>query len=186
MSYKRNQIEEAIARIVDPNCEEPPSELRTRIKRLLDLDRSIGRKPRSKDAEEANFGFFSEEAPGTGADIMFSEYERLRTIKWTEDHGARLATELRSFNHAPRPSRSRKGTRADTPARPRQTIRLGSDTRKSPPRRYRSRQYGSGISYHCFEGATRAGRSADSPVIGCVPWMGRRSANSVAMSVPRA
>ena len=70
MSYKRNQIEEAITRIVVPNCEEPPSELRTRIKRLLELDRSIGRKPRSKDAEEANFGFFSEEAPGTGADII--------------------------------------------------------------------------------------------------------------------
>ena len=75
MSYKRNQIEEAIARIFVPNCEEPPSELRTRIKRLLDLDRSIGRKLRSKDAEEANFGFFSEEAPGTGAVISFSEYD---------------------------------------------------------------------------------------------------------------
>jgi hypothetical protein len=75
MSYQRNQIEEAIARIFAPNCEKPPSELRTRIKRLLDLDRSIGRKPRSKDAEEANFGFFSEEAPGTGAVISFSEYD---------------------------------------------------------------------------------------------------------------
>jgi hypothetical protein len=49
--------------------------LRTRIKRLLDLDRSMGRKVRSKDAEEANFAFFSEEAPGTGADIWFSEYD---------------------------------------------------------------------------------------------------------------
>jgi hypothetical protein len=75
MSYKRNQIEEAIARIFIPNCEKPPSELRTRIKRLLDLDRSMGRKLRSKDPEKANFGFFSEEAPGTGADISFSEYE---------------------------------------------------------------------------------------------------------------
>jgi cytochrome c553 len=75
MSYKRNQIEEAIARIFDPNSKEPPSELRTRIKRLLELDRSIGRKRRSKDAEEANFAFFSDEAPGTGADILFSEYE---------------------------------------------------------------------------------------------------------------
>jgi hypothetical protein len=75
MSYKRNQVEEAITRIVAPNCEKPPSELRTRIKRLLDLDRSIGRKVRSKDAEEANFGFFSGEAPGTGADVSFSEYE---------------------------------------------------------------------------------------------------------------
>ena len=70
MSYKRNQVEEAIARIFFPNCEKPPSELRTRIKRLLELDRSIGRKLRSKDAEEANFGFFSEEAPGTGAVIF--------------------------------------------------------------------------------------------------------------------
>jgi len=75
MSYKRNQIEEAIARIFDPNCEQPPSELRTRIKRLLELDRSIVRRLGSKEAEEANFGFFSEEAPGTGADILFSEYE---------------------------------------------------------------------------------------------------------------
>jgi hypothetical protein len=75
MSYKRNQIEEAIARTFDPNCQEPPSELRTRMKRLLELDRSIGRKRRSKDAEEANFAFFSDEAPGTGADILFSEYE---------------------------------------------------------------------------------------------------------------
>src|SRR5262245_21116249 len=75
MSYKRNQIEEAIARIFDPSSQKPPSELRTRIKRLLELDRSIGRKVRSKEPEEANFAFFSEEAPGTGADILFSEYE---------------------------------------------------------------------------------------------------------------
>jgi hypothetical protein len=75
MSFKRNQIEEAIARIFAPNCEKPPSELRTRIKRLLELDRSVGRMLRSKDAEKASFGFFSEEAPGTGAVISFSEYE---------------------------------------------------------------------------------------------------------------
>jgi hypothetical protein len=75
MSYKRNQIEKAIARVFDPNRETPSSELRTRIKRLLELDRSIGRKVRSKDPKEANFAFFSEEALGTGAVILFSEYE---------------------------------------------------------------------------------------------------------------
>jgi hypothetical protein len=75
MSYKRNQIEEAIARISVANYKKPSSELRTRIKRLLDLDRSMGRKLRSKDPEEANFAFFSEEAPGTGVDISFSEYD---------------------------------------------------------------------------------------------------------------
>jgi hypothetical protein len=75
MSYKRNQVEEAIAHLIVPNCEKPSSELRTRIKRLLDLDRSMGRKLRYKDAEEANFAFFSEKSPGTGADISFSKYE---------------------------------------------------------------------------------------------------------------
>jgi hypothetical protein len=75
MSYKRNQIEEAIARTFDPNCENPPLELRTRIKRLLDLDRSIGRRPLSKRAEEANFAFFNCKAPGTGTVVLFSEYE---------------------------------------------------------------------------------------------------------------
>jgi hypothetical protein len=75
MSYKRNQIEEAITRILAPDSEKPPSELRTRIKRLLELDRSIGRKLRSNDAKEANFAFFSDQAPGTGAVISFSEYE---------------------------------------------------------------------------------------------------------------
>jgi hypothetical protein len=75
VSYKRNQIEAAIARIFYPDRQQPPSELRTRIKRLLELDRSMGRKIRSKDPEEANFAFFSNEAPGTGADISFSDYE---------------------------------------------------------------------------------------------------------------
>ena len=78
MSYKRNQVELAIARIFSANFREPPSELRTRIKRLLELDRAIGRKRGSKDAEKANFAFFSEEAPGTGGDISISEYEVCR------------------------------------------------------------------------------------------------------------
>jgi hypothetical protein len=75
MSYKRNQIEEAISRMFAPDCERPSAELRTRVKRLLELDRSVGRTLRSKNAELANYGFFSEDAPGTGAVISFSEYE---------------------------------------------------------------------------------------------------------------
>jgi hypothetical protein len=75
MAYKRNQVETAIARIFDPDCQEPPSDLRTRIKRLLELDRTLGRKLRSGNAEEANYAFYSDEPPGTGADISFSEYE---------------------------------------------------------------------------------------------------------------
>jgi hypothetical protein len=75
MSYKRSQLEAAITRLFKPDSNEPASELRTRIKRLLELDRNLGRKLRSQDPEEGNFAFFSEEPPGTGADISFSEYE---------------------------------------------------------------------------------------------------------------
>ena len=71
MSYKRNQIEEAIARLFDPKSEAVPVDLRTRIKRLFELDRSLGRSVRSKDPEQANYAFFGDEAPGTGADIFF-------------------------------------------------------------------------------------------------------------------
>ena len=45
---------------IRPKLRKPPLELRRCIKRLLKLDRSIGRNLRSKDAEEANFAFFSE------------------------------------------------------------------------------------------------------------------------------
>src|SRR5262249_34467299 len=103
MPYKRNQIEEAIGRIFDPNCDKPPSELRTRIKRLLELDRSMGRKVRSKDPEEGNFAFFSEEAPGTGVDISFSEYEafaliiglRIMNHRWTQSFAVSVMRRVR-------------------------------------------------------------------------------------------
>jgi hypothetical protein len=103
MSFKRNQIEEAIARIFDPNCREPPSDLRTRIKRLLELDRSMGRKVRSKDPEERNFAFFSEEAPGTGVDISFSEYDafalinglRIMTHRWPQGFAVSVMRRVR-------------------------------------------------------------------------------------------
>jgi hypothetical protein len=75
MSYKRSQLEAAITRLFNPGSNEPASELRTRIKRLLELDRNLGRNRRSQDADKRSFAFFSEEAPGTGSDISFSEYE---------------------------------------------------------------------------------------------------------------
>src|SRR5947208_3467711 len=75
MTYKRNQLEEAIGRISQPTAPELSSDLRIRIKRLIEVDRTRGRSRRSSDPERANFAFFSEESPGTGADVQFSEYE---------------------------------------------------------------------------------------------------------------
>jgi hypothetical protein len=75
LEYKRNQEEEAISRVLHPDAAKPSAVVRTKMKRLLDLDRSRGRNPRSTDPELANFAFFSEDAPGKGVEISFSPYE---------------------------------------------------------------------------------------------------------------
>lgn len=73
--YKRNQVEEAIARTManHPNAE--PSELPTRIKRLLDADRAKGCTKRSNDPERSNYAFYSDKSPGKGVEVNFTDYE---------------------------------------------------------------------------------------------------------------
>jgi hypothetical protein len=73
--YKRNQIEEAISGVLEPRSTAPTAELRTRLKRLLETDRALGRVQRSADPERANYAFYSAEAPGSGVEVWFSEYE---------------------------------------------------------------------------------------------------------------
>jgi hypothetical protein len=73
--YKRNQIEEAISGVLEPRSREPSMELRTRLKRLLDTDRALGREPRSKDPVRANYAFYSIDPPGSGVEVWFTEYE---------------------------------------------------------------------------------------------------------------
>jgi hypothetical protein len=75
LEYKRNQIEEAISRVLEPSSPEPTSELRTRLKRLLEADRAAGRTARSSNPELANYAFYSAEPPGSGVEVWFSEYE---------------------------------------------------------------------------------------------------------------
>jgi hypothetical protein len=73
--YKRNQVEEAISRVLAPRSQGPSSELRTRLKRLLETDRALGRVPRSNDPTRTNYAFFSSGARGSGVEVWFSEYE---------------------------------------------------------------------------------------------------------------
>lgn len=75
MRFKRNQVEEAISGMYDPGARAPSVELKTRLKRLLETDRDLGRKPRSTDPEEATYAFFSAKPPGSGVEVWFSEYE---------------------------------------------------------------------------------------------------------------
>jgi hypothetical protein len=73
--FKRNQVEEAIAIVLEPGSAKPSSEMRTRLKRLLETDRSLGRNKRSADPERANFAFHSRDAPGRGLENWFTGYE---------------------------------------------------------------------------------------------------------------
>lgn len=75
MRFKRNQVEEAISRIGGRNNVGPAVTLRTRLKRLLETDRSLGRVQRASHPERANYAFFSGNAPGSGVEVWFSEYE---------------------------------------------------------------------------------------------------------------
>jgi hypothetical protein len=74
MRYKRNQIENAIARVFDGSAK-PSLALRTRLKRLLEIDRGLARSRRSADPARTNFAFYSMEGPGRGGEVWFSPYE---------------------------------------------------------------------------------------------------------------
>jgi hypothetical protein len=73
--FKRNQVEEAIASVLAPGSAKPSSELRTRLKRLLETDRALGRNKRSSDPECANLAFSGMDAPGRGVENWFTGYE---------------------------------------------------------------------------------------------------------------
>ena len=73
--FKRNQLEQALSRTFEEPSTKPSSELRTRVKRLLDTDRGLGRNRRSTNPEVANFAFYTDDSPGRGVEIWFSGYE---------------------------------------------------------------------------------------------------------------
>jgi hypothetical protein len=104
MKYKRNQIEEAISKLLEPGSLEPSSELRTRLKRLLETDRALGRSLRSTDPGRAHYAFYSADAAGSGVEVWFSEYEtfallnalRLMGHSWPQSFAVLVLRRMRS------------------------------------------------------------------------------------------
>ena len=92
--FKRNQIEQAISRMFNRQAVEPSTELRTRLKRLLETDRALGYSSGGGDPEMAHFAFFSSDAPGSGVEVWFSAYEAfaLLTAWRLLEHGWPQAT----------------------------------------------------------------------------------------------
>jgi hypothetical protein len=79
-AFKRNQIEEAIALVLEPGTGGLSTELRTRIKWLLDTDRILGRDKHSTNPQRSGFAFYSRETPGRGGENWFSEYEAFAVL----------------------------------------------------------------------------------------------------------
>lgn len=102
-SVKRNQIEEAISRVLATSVSAGASDVKNRLKRLLDTDRTLGRTPRSSDPERADYAFYSTEAPGSGMEVWFSEYEafalltglRLMTHGWPQGFAVAVMRRVR-------------------------------------------------------------------------------------------
>jgi hypothetical protein len=77
--FKANQVQQAIfwtLRAEGTRAEE----IRFRLKRLFAADRSLGRTPRSQSKTDRQYAFFSDDPPGTGSDILFSEYEAFAAL----------------------------------------------------------------------------------------------------------
>ena len=72
--YKRNQLEQALARLLEESTK-PSLELRTRVKRLLDTDRRPPYTKSSSDPKAAEYAFFSDDSPGKGFEVWLSDYE---------------------------------------------------------------------------------------------------------------
>jgi hypothetical protein len=104
LGFKRNQVEEAISGVLEPQLEQPSPQLRTRLKRLLEADRALGCVPRSSDPERAHYAFYSADAPGSGVEVWFSEYEafallnglRLMAHGWPQGVAVTLMRRVRS------------------------------------------------------------------------------------------
>ena len=93
MLFKRNQVEDAISALLEPNARQPSGKLRSRIKRLLEIDRAFGGPRRLSNSGLDAYAFFSDAPPGRGLEIEFSEYEafalliglQLMAHGWTQE-----------------------------------------------------------------------------------------------------
>ena len=94
--HKSNQVREAIFRTLGAEGERA-QEITFRLRRLYAADRRLGRRPRSRDEAEHHYAFFSDAPPGTGADILFTDYEAFASLAAVMllEHGLPQATVIR-------------------------------------------------------------------------------------------
>ena len=103
MSFKRNQVEQAIiAMLTQEEGFETASEARVRLKRLLDTDRTLEIDAQPKRGA-ATFSFYSGEPPGRGNEVSFSGYDAFALLfgallmrhRWPQATAVRIMRQAR-------------------------------------------------------------------------------------------
>lgn len=72
--FKRNQVEEGISRVLEQK-KDIGDVLLTRLKRLMDADRTTATASHRKNKVTEKFAFFSAPPPGTGNEVQFTDYD---------------------------------------------------------------------------------------------------------------
>ena len=148
--YKRNQVEEAIGKVLQKGSEKTNSTLRSRIRRLLETDRRLKHSRRSIDPERANFAFFSNAMPGRGGENRFSEYEafslllalRLMRERWPQGFVVSLMRRIRPDLEKEHVRILKQDSRSH--------FQSGDNSGTSPARRYGARNDFSSFPGGCF------------------------------------
>jgi hypothetical protein len=100
--YKRNQVEEAIVAALEQAEVDAASDLRIRLKRLLETDRGFGGEAGANKTARG-YAFYSGEQPGRGLEIWFSPYEAFALMtgallmqhRWSQGTAVRIMRQAR-------------------------------------------------------------------------------------------
>lgn len=103
MKFKRNQVEEAIVSVLGAQ-DDRVEELQIRIRRLLAVDRKLGRHPNSREVENRRYAFFNAEPAGSGVEVMFTSYAAFAVLAavvllehgWPQASVVRILRQVRS------------------------------------------------------------------------------------------
>jgi hypothetical protein len=92
-TFKRNQVEDAIC-VTFGAKNARANEVKLRLKRLLVTDRRLIRSKRSKEKVDFRYAFYSQDAPGSGVEVMFTDYEAFALLAGLMllEHGIPQAT----------------------------------------------------------------------------------------------
>lgn len=102
--FKRNQVDAAIGAALEGHPDGASEELRTKMKRLLDTDRTLDVDHIALVRSHQHYAFYGAEPPGRGTEVWFSAYESFALLMglqlmqhgWSQTFAVTLLRDARS------------------------------------------------------------------------------------------